>query len=308
MCLESIYQQVLQELKEIDVTEIDDLLDLWQTLRPEVTRNIRSERFLNIEVMRRMLCCLQVNRGELASSNEEAFFRKYKEFCWNSKNTLQGGCARDIESTKLLGHAIDRGRLQKRMIWIQSEESEEQSVIPVSISSIIDRLIIDCEGEKNVYSEYWIQMSERIMWATWENDNQEQNAPFNFIQIDSPYEVGLYLALDPRSLEPFGVSDSNNNTRNLLLLVYEAQDHSLYRPTIADAGDNKYFIPSTVGDNYGMTSVGNQELESYYFPRLEQAGYINFDNYANSQGRPEVVHKPIQVQSLFSISSLSYPQ
>lgn len=232
--------------------------------------NLRRESFLDEESLCTILQTLQENRTLLRDGQIELFEQKLLEECRN--HLLKGGRVQVSLSPVFLGHAIDQEKIKRSLlknngIYFNNDIRK--------VETFLERL----SGARSIPSPYVnLRVRKYNMWATW---SKTSHNPFDFMQTSSANEVRLCLALDPRSaMEP------------LYILTYR-KSFDLYRPTVADAGFNRYFkaTPPSEG-NHGLTDPFNNNLRREYEPYLPT-------RYACVE-RPECLHKPITFNSLLA--------
>jgi hypothetical protein len=117
-------------------------------------------------------------------------------------------------------------------------------------------------------------------WVTW-NKNKEAGEPFSLLKNDDPQEVLAHL----------GMEKPDDEDIVLLLLTFEKQDNlTLYRPTIADAGDSNLFCPPPEEfKDYGLT-----------MPDKDSKNKIGY----KPERKPEAVCKPLTIDCLLKVKGL----
>lgn len=298
---DSIYEKTIGILPEVEANNIRNLLqnliEISEYVKLIIT-NLKNEQSLPEECMISILRHLSCNISE-NNYSQEIFIDKYKEIC--KEHTLK---SRAIQASNIryYGNAVFKEELISRILRIVEEDDDKMyPAIRNDIRLYIDNLIQHKDIESlDHLKELLIHYPTTRMWATW--GDTESSKPFDFRRtvdltktpsyLGSLCEVRLNLALAP--------NDPVKGYNSMLLLTYQAVGIEAYIPTIADAGTYQYFSPCSSGSSNGWTNPFHPELQDSYIRCLENSGHSAYSN----QRRPEAVHKPITLGSLYSVEEL----
>jgi hypothetical protein len=291
-----VYTEILEKLSPPDAGALNNwLLELMSDDKKRilVKQLVQESNLLEENFRDFLMSLLQIE------PRSDEFFSRYESIC--KEHFIQGRSIGDL-GNRYLGHVVYKEVLVRSIIrgnnnlGIKPEET---------VSQYIEDLISDNGSDYLGLTDCRMNSGEWRMFATF--CNEDNNDPFSFMQTrdpqasppheGSPYEVILSLALgssDPRIF--------NGAFTSLLLLSYESKDVEAHVPTVADAYGNKYFLPSGNNAICGWTDPNHTDFQKLH-TLLRNSGHETY----NTSSRPEVVHRPILMGSISTVTELKLP-
>ncbi len=253
--------------------KINNKLAEWKKENSNIPDNIYLEHFLPSENMSEILKVILNNYSGDIQELETAYIKEGYD-----RHIRKGGEIKNASPEKI-GRAVEKERFITQIFEANSLYFVNEDNAKEFVEKLIENKLEEIMSELKMFRQK-IDISRYSTWVTW-NKHKKSGEPFYFLKNNDPYEV----------LASLGMEEYDDEDIVLLLLIFEKQDNLiLYRPTIADAGDNKFFCPPPEEfKDYGLT--------------MPHKAFKNKIGYKPEQ-KPEAVCKPLTIDCLLKIKEL----
>ncbi|MBW1615424.1 MAG: hypothetical protein JRJ49_02605 [Deltaproteobacteria bacterium] len=255
--------------------KINSKLAEWKKKNSNIPDNIYSEHFLPSENMSEILKVILNNY----SGDIQELKKAYKDEC-DIRHIRKGGEIKNA-SPKKIGRAVEKKKFITEIFAANKSYFMDEDDAKDFVENLIENKLA------GIMSELKMDISLYSAWVTW-NKDKESGEPFFFLKNDDPQEILAHLGMEKHDDEEEKQDDEDIV---LLLLTFEKQDNlTLYRPTIADAGNSNLFCPPPEEfEDYGLT-----------MPCKDSKNKIGY----KPERKPEAVCKPLTIDCLLKVKEL----